>query len=147
MVGVKDNFCLTSEFTAAGRFENLIFPKSVHPDDRPAVLKAFNRLIPNGEVELLQLILDETAAGGSNIKNPVSYIVGIIKKASNGEFDPVKALQFQRIRNGKKINEQQHTAAVTRFDEEKVSAKTAEEAREKLQENLRKLGIRKLGKK
>ena len=147
VVGVKDNFCLTSEFTAAGRFENLIFPKSVHPDDRPAVLKAFNRLIPNGEVELLQLILDETAAGGSNIKNPVSYIVGIIKKASNGEFDPVKALQFQRIRNGKKINEQQHTAAVTRFDEEKVSAKTAEEAREKLQENLRKLGIRKLGKK
>ena len=142
VVGVKDNFCLTSEFTAAGRFENLIFPKSVHPDDRPAVLKAFNRLIPNGEVELLQLILDETAAGGSNIKNPVSYIVGIIKKASNGEFDPVKALQFQRIRNGKKINEQQHTDAMTRFDEHKVSAETAEKEREKLRENLRKLGKR-----
>ena len=147
VVGVIENLCSTSEFTAAGRFENLIFPKSVHPDDRPAVLKTFNRLIPNGEVELLQLILDETAAGGNSIKNPVSYIVGIIKKASNGEFDPVKALQFQRIRNGKKINEQQHIAAMTRFDEEKVSAETAEEAREKLQENLRKLGIRKLGKK
>ena len=142
VVGVKENLCSTPEFTAAGRFEKLIFPKSVHPDDRPAVLKAFNRLIPNGEVELLQLILDETAAGGSNIKNPVSYIVGIIKKASNGEFDPVKALQFQRIRNGKKINEQQHTAAVTRFDEHKVSAETAEKEREKLRENLRKLGKR-----
>ena len=140
VVGVKENFCSTTEFTTAGRFENLIFPKSVHPDDRPAVLKAFSRLIPNGEVELLQLILDETAAGGSNIKNPVSYIVGIIKKASNGEFDPVKALQFQRIRNGKKINEQQHVAAMTRFDEEKVSAETAEKEREKLRENLRKLG-------
>ena len=139
VVGVKENLCSTPEFTAAGRFENLIFPKSVHPDDRPAVLKAFNRLIPNGEVELLQLILDETAAGGSNIKNPVSYIVGIIKKASNGEFDPVKALQFQRIRNGKKINEQQHTAAVTR-DEHKVSAETAEKEREKLREHLRKMG-------
>ena len=147
VVGVKENLCSTPEFTAAGRFGKLIFPKSVHPDDRPAVLKTFNRLIPNGEVELLQLILDETAAGGNSIKNPVSYIVGIIKKASNGEFDPVKALQFQRIRNGKKINEQQHIAAMTRFDEEKVSAETAEEAREKLQENLRKLGIRKLGKK
>ena len=140
VVGEKENLCSTSAFTAAGRFENLIFPKSVHPDDRPAVLKAFSRLIPNGEVELLQLILDETAAGGSNIKNPVSYIVGIIKKASNGEFDPVKALQFQRIRNGKKINEQQHVAAMTRFDEEKVSAETAEKEREKLRENLRKLG-------
>ena len=140
VVGVKENFCSTQEFTAAGRFENLIFPKSVHPDDRPAVLKAFNRLIPNGDVELLQLILDETAAGGSNIKNPVSYIVGIIKKASNGEFDPVKALQFQRIRNGKKINEQQHLAAMTRFDEEKVSAETAEKEREKLREHLRKMG-------
>ena len=140
VVGVKENLCSTPEFTAAGRFEKLIFPKSVHPDDRPAVLKAFNRLIPNGEVELLQLILDETAAGGSNIKNPVSYIVGIIKKASNGEFDPVKALQFQRIRNGKKINEQQHTAAVTRFDEHKVSAETAEKEREKLREHLRKMG-------
>ena len=147
VVGVKENLCSTPEFTAAGRFGKLIFPKSVHPDDRPAVLKTFNRLIPNGEVELLQLILDETAAGGNSIKNPVSYIVGIIKKASNGEFDPVKALQFQRIRNGKKINEQQYIAAMTRFDEEKVSAETAEEAREKLQENLRKLGIRKLGKK
>ena len=140
VVGVKENLCSTSAFTAAGRFENLIFPKTVHPDDRPAVLKAFNRLIPNGEVELLQLILDETAAGGSSIKNPVSYIVGIIKKASNGEFDPVKALQFQRIRNGKKINEQQHVTAVTRFDEHKVSAETAEKEREKLRENLRKLG-------
>ena len=142
VVGVKENLCSTPEFTAAGRFGKLIFPKSVHPDDRPAVLKTFNRLIPNGEVELLQLILDETAAGGSSIKNPVSYIVGIIKKASNGEFDPVKALQFQRIRNGKKINEQQHTAAVTRFDEHKLSAETAEKEREKLRENLRKLGKR-----
>ena len=140
VVGEKDNLCSTSAFTAAGRFENLIFPKSVHPDDKPAILKAFNRLIPNGEVELLQLILDETAAGGNSIKNPVSYIVGIIKKASNGEFDPVKALQLQRIRNGKKINEQQHIAAMTRFDEEKVSAETAEKEREKLRENLRKLG-------
>ena len=140
VVGVKENLCSTSAFTAAGRFENLVFPKTVHSDDRPAVLKAFNRLIPNGEVELLQLILDETAAGGSSIKNPVSYIVGIIKKASNGEFDPVKALQFQRIRKGKKINEKQHAAAVTRFDEHKVSAETAEKEREKLRENLRKLG-------
>ena len=140
MVGVIENLCSTPEFTAAGRFEKLIFPKSVHPDDRPAVLKAFNRLIPNGEVDLLQLILDETAAGGSSIKNPVSYIVGIIKKASNGEFDPVKALQFQRIRNGKKINEQQHTAAMTRFEEQKVSAETAEKEREKLREHLRKMG-------
>ena len=140
VVGEKENLCSTSAFTAAGRFENLIFPKSVHPDDRHAVLKAFNRLIPNGDIELLQLILDETAAGGSNIKNPVSYIVGIIKKAANGEFDPVKALQFQRIRKGKKINEQQHVAAMTRFDEEKVSAETAEKEREKLRENLRKLG-------
>ena len=140
VVGEKENLCSTSAFTAAGRFENLIFPKSLHPDDRPAVLKAFNRLIPNGDVELLQLILDETAAGGSNIKNPVSYIVGIIKKAANCEFDPVKALQFQRIRNGKKINEQQHLAAMTRFDEEKVSAETAEKEREKLREHLRKMG-------
>ena len=135
--------CLNQEhqaraFVAVGRFSSLVFPPNIHPEDKSSVLKIFNQHLPNADLETYQQILDETGAGGKNIKNPLSYIVGITKNAAKGEFEPTRAKQYRRQREITERNRTNYENSLRpKFSEEENCLQTAEESRAALRERLK----------
>ena len=123
---------------AVGRFSSLVFPPNIHPEDKSSVLKIFNQHLPNADLETYQQILDETGAGGKNIKNPLSYIVGITKNAAKGEFEPTRAKQYRRQREITERNRANYENSLRpKFSEEENCLQTAEESRAALRERLK----------
>ena len=135
--------CLNQEhqaraFVAVGRFSGLVFPPNIHPEDKSSVLKIFNQHLSNADLETYQQILDETGAGGKNIKNPLSYIVGITKNAAKGEFEPTRAKQYRRQREITERNRANYENSLRpKFSEEENCLQTAEESRAALRERLK----------
>jgi hypothetical protein len=105
----------TTTTTTADEQTALVFPKSFTPGQQAAARRMLAGL--NGHA---QELLDEVA-GREAIKNPLSYLRGLVRRARDGDFNPEAGIavaearrQQEAMRRARKESEDAHSAEVKR---------------------------------